>query len=36
MKQEGKGPLGVGHFGQVWLVKYDPEGQNNKEQILIH
>ena len=30
LKEKKIQPLGVGHFGKVWLVKYDPSVQNSQ------
>jgi hypothetical protein len=30
-KNKMRAPLGVGHFGQVWLVKYNDTGPENME-----
>ena len=32
-KDTAQKPLGVGHFGKVWLVKYDPHRQQTMLQI---
>lgn len=39
VKNPSKPPLGVGHFGKVWLVKYQPssaaQDANSNEHLLI-
>lgn len=31
IKNSSKGPLGVGHFGKVWLVKYKAVIDSSKD-----